>query len=536
MTQAYLIGVDVGSGSVRAGLFDVSGNMLAHHSRSIQVWHDAGEIVEQSSNDIWQAVCDCVRKVVQLAQVPPEQIAGLGFDATCSLVVLGENGVPLPVSSQQAERNIIMWMDHRATAQAERINAGSHHVLQYVGGRISPEMQTPKILWLKEHRPDIYHKAWQFFDLTDFLTWKATGDLARSVCTVSCKWTYLAHEKRWDSDYFHAIGLAELAEEHFARIGQNIVDAGTPCGKGLTEQAAQDLGLPAQTPVAAGLIDAHAGGIATVGVANGALANMAYVFGTSSCTMTSSQQAVYVHGVWGPYFSAMIPQMWLNEGGQSASGAAIERLLAAHPAHSIAQTHAKQQGKALPVYLADEILKRGSIAQAVQAADGIHVVPEFLGNRAPFADPNARAVMAGLDMASDIEDLLQLYTAGLCGIGYGLRQIIEAQHQAGIRTESIVISGGAGAHPLVRQILADTTGLPVLATRAAEPVLLGAAILAAVAAGVCDSVSSAMAQMNEVAQTYLPDTNQQNRHQARFTAYQKLQQTAREIRELMATI
>ncbi|MFX5563062.1 hypothetical protein ABTD73_21675, partial [Acinetobacter baumannii] len=78
-----------------------------------------------------------------------------------------------------------------------------------VGGVISPEMETPKLLWLKEQLPEVYHGAAHFFDLTDFLTWKATGSLQRSSCTVTCKWTYLAHEGRWDADYFRRIGLGD---------------------------------------------------------------------------------------------------------------------------------------------------------------------------------------------------------------------------------------------------------------------------------------------------------------------------------------
>jgi ribulose kinase len=92
------------------------------------------------------------------------------------------------------------------------------------------------------------------------------------------------------------------------------------------------MGLPVGTPVAVGMIDAHAGGIGTVGVLNGAVNNMAYVFGTSSCTMTTTQEAVFVPGVWGPYYSAMVPGFWLSEGGQSAAGAAIDQLLSFHPA------------------------------------------------------------------------------------------------------------------------------------------------------------------------------------------------------------
>src|SRR5690606_5089238 len=95
-------------------------------------------------------------------------------------------------------------------------------------------------------------------------------------------------------------------------------------------------------------------------------------------------------------------------------------------------------------------------------ARGLHVVPEFLGNRAPFADPHARAVIAGLGMEQDVSSLVSLYIAGICGIGYGLRQILETQDRAGAIVERIMISGGAGQDPLVRQILADAAGRPVL--------------------------------------------------------------------------
>uniref|UniRef100_UPI001D69AFBB FGGY family carbohydrate kinase n=1 Tax=Burkholderia sp. Ac-20379 TaxID=2703900 RepID=UPI001D69AFBB len=188
----YLIGIDVGTGSARAGLFDAQGRMVASARHDIAVFHESGAIVEQSSADIWQAVCTAVKAALAQAAIAPAQVAGLGFDATCSLVVLGKGGAPLPVGpSERPERDIIVWMDHRAVAQAERINAQGHAVLNYVGGRISPEMETPKLLWLREHRRAVFDAAWQFFDLTDFLTWRATGDLARSTCTVTCKWTYL---------------------------------------------------------------------------------------------------------------------------------------------------------------------------------------------------------------------------------------------------------------------------------------------------------------------------------------------------------
>ncbi|MTC40139.1 ribulokinase [Providencia alcalifaciens] len=527
-----VIGIDVGTGSARAGIFDMCGNMLASAKHDITLYRDSANFAEQSSNEIWMAVCYCVKQAMAEAKMDARRIAGIGFDATCSLVVLDKNQQPISVSpSEDPERNIIVWMDHRATEQAERINSLQHPVLNYVGGKISPEMETPKILWLKENRPQTYDDAWQFFDLADFLTWKSTGSLARSTCTVTCKWTYLAHEQRWDADYFRQIGLTELADENFARIGQNIVEPGTPNGHGLTAQAAEEMGLLIGTPVAAGMIDAHAGGIGTVGVNGDATANMAYVFGTSSCTMTTTQEPVFIPGVWGPYYSAMVPGMWLNEGGQSAAGAAIDQLLSLHPMAAQAKAMAKEQGKPLPVMLADKVLeKSNSPSQAVELAEGIHIVPEFLGNRAPFADPHAKAIIAGLTMDNSFDNLLAFYTAGVCSIGYGLRQIIEAQAQSGAKIQNIAISGGAGQHPLIRQLLADACGVPVISTQASEPVLLGSAILGAVAGGVCENVAQAMAQFANIDLTYQANKQFKLHHETRFASFKHLQQCARELK------
>jgi len=390
-------------------------------------------------------------------------------------------------------------------AQAERINATGHEVLKFVGGKISPEMETPKLLWLLENRPSVFAAAWQFFDLTDFLTWRATGDLSRSTCTVTCKWTYLAHERRWDESYFRTVGLGVLADEAFARIGQTVVDPGTPLGSGLTAKAAAELGLRAGTPVATGVIDAHAGGIGTVGADGEPESCLAYVFGTSSCTMTTTRSPVFVPGVWGPYFSAMVPDAWLNEGGQSVAGAAIEQLLSMHPATPDARCRAEHAGHPLPVMLAalaEQAVDR--LSGAVLLVKGLHVVPEFLGNRAPLADPHARAVIAGLGMESDLDSLVSLYIAGICSIGYGLRQIIEAQTIAGAPIERVVISGGAGRSSLVRQIMADTTGLTVAVPETQEPVLLGAAMLGAVAGHAYGSIGEAMASMSAIGRSSEP--------------------------------
>ncbi|CUX37354.1 FGGY-family carbohydrate kinase [Agrobacterium deltaense] len=529
---SYLIGVDVGTGSARAGVFDLAGKLLATAKRPIGMHREDGGIAEQSSGEVWQAVCDSVRESVSRTGIDPAEVAGIGFDATCSLVVRGPEDETLPVGApDHPERDIIVWMDHRAVEQAERINAGEHAVLKYVGGRISPEMQTPKLLWLSENRPDIYARAEHFFDLTDFLTWKASGALDRSACTVTCKWTYLAHENRWDAEYFTRIGLGDLAEQGFRRIGQSVVHPGTALGNGLTEDAANAMGLVAGTAVAAGLIDAHAGGVGTVAAGGDASRCLGYVFGTSSCTMTTTTEPAFVPGVWGPYYSAMVPGAWLNEGGQSAAGAAIDYLVQLHPAYAEAKALAAKEDKALPVWLADRALNlAASASAAAKIAEDFHVVPEFLGNRAPFADPHARAVIAGYGMETGVDSLVALYVAGLLGLGYGLRQIIETQARNGAPVETISVSGGAGAHPLARQLLADATGLPVELTECEEPVLLGSAMLGAVAAGTYRDLMVAMPAMSRIESCAAPDPDFQKVHQARYDAFLALQNAARAIR------
>ena len=539
--DGIFIGIDVGTGSARAGLFDASGVLLASARHQIRMWREDGDIVEQSSQDIWQAVCAAVREATGQAGIAPDAVKGIGFDATCSLVVLDPDAAPLPVGpSGDPARNVIVWMDHRALDQAARINATGHSVLKYVGGRISPEMETPKLLWLKEHHPETFRRAGHFFDLADFLSFKATGALERSVCTVTCKWTYLAHEGRWDADYFRTIGLDELSADDFARIGSNVVDIGTPLGAGLTGTAARDLGLVAGTPVGASLIDAHAGGVGTIGGSGPDAApsdperELAFIMGTSSCTMALTRAPAFVDGVWGPYFGAMLPGYWLLEGGQSAYGAALDHLVAMHPAIGAMRETAKAAGVAVLDHLeARAVEMAGSVEQAARLARRLVVVPEFLGNRSPEADPNATAILSGLTLGAGPDDLVKFFVAGLCGLCYGTRQIVEANRDKGVAFETIVVSGGASRSRLLRRILADATGLKVALPQTREPVLLGSAMLGAVASGRYRDLKAAAAAMCRSGEVIVPAGGKMaGFHDAKYQAFRLLQQTERRVRAL----
>jgi len=534
MREAY-IGVDVGTLSARAGVFDGGGRLIASARRPIAIWREPGEIVEQSSDDIWRAVTSAVREAVEASGLRPSAVGGMGFDATCSLVALDRDGRPFSVSPTGApERDVIVWMDHRAVEDAERINAGGHEALRYMGGRISPEMHAPKLAWLARRKPETIAKAGHFFDLTDFLSFRATGSLKRSACPATCKFAYLAHEKRWPDEFLDRVGLGFLKHDNYARIGAEPAAPGAPLGQGLTAEAAAAMGLQAGTPVGAGLIDAHAGAAGTLGAsASGMQADprrrLALILGTSSSCMALSDEPRFVDGVWGPHFAALTPDQWLIDGGQSAFGAAIDHLLRLHPAFG--ELKARAGLHALTALEKDIVARAGDPSHAALFAEGLHVLPDFIGSRSPLADPAARGAVAGMDLREDAASLQDLHVAGLCGLAYGVADIVHKLEQAGYDFDTIVVSGGAERSALVRQIIADVCGKTVEAPETPEPVLLGSAMIGAVAAGT-QTLVSAMSSMSRIALRCAPAGGAVAAlHARKRRAYEILRWAEREIRE-----
>ncbi len=546
LPREAVIGVDVGTAAARAGIFALDGACLGQAEHPIAVWRSGADQAQQSSADIWAAVVAAVSRAG--AASGPVRARGIGFDATCSLVVLGSDASPLPVGADpdtdgaSPVQDVILWMDHRALTEATDINATRHPVLCYLGGGISPEMQTPKLLWLHRHRPEIFGRARHFLDLPDFLTWRATGAFSRSLCSAVCKWTYLGHEGRWDESYFHAIGLGMLAEERFARIGTEILPPGAPVGEGLSPGAAAELGLPSATPVAASAIDAHAGGIGLVGAsldghAPGRTAlsrRLVLIGGTSSCHMAVSAEPRFVPGVWGPYFGAMVPDLWLNEGGQSATGVLIDHVITTHAAYPKLAEAARGTGLSIYEVLNArlEVLAEGR-DPATLTAD-LHLLPDFHGNRSPRADPSLRGMVSGLTLAAGPDDLARLYLATIQAIAYGTRHIVETLNGAGYAIDLVLAAGGGTRNSLFLRAHADALGLPIALAREPEAVLLGAAILGAVAGRAYPDIPAAMAGMSRIGRVISPATGATARyHEAKYAVFRRLYADQMAYRALM---
>lgn len=538
----YFIGVDVGSGSARAGVFDAQGRKVGEAKRDTQMFKPQADFVEQSSDNIWQCVCLAVKDAVSQANIDPIQVKGIGFDATCSLVVLDKKGQPLTVSpTGRSEQNIVMWMDHRAIAQADRINKTEHPVLAYVGNRISPEMQTPKLLWLKQNMPNTWSKAGYFFDLPDFLTWKATYDDSRSLCSTVCKWTYLGHESKWDKSFFELIGLEDLLEDNAKAIGDRILPMGQPVGYGLTNHAADDLGLTPGTAVGTSIIDAHAGGIGVLGAAGmtGEKADfnkrLALIGGTSSCHMAASKTARFIDGVWGAYYGAMIPGYWLNEGGQSATGALIDHIITSHPLYNSATEQADKSGQTIYQLLNDRLLElAGSKEDIAFLTRDIHVLPYFHGNRSPRANAHLTGTITGLKMSKTIDDMALQYLATLQGIALGTRHIIEVMNDSGYEIDTIMACGGGTKNSVFLQEHANATGCMILLPEESEAVLLGSAMLGSVAADFYSDIPDAMNAMSRISKSVMPQTEKiKHFYDAKYQIFHKMYQDDVEYKRLM---
>ncbi|MEM8852083.1 MAG: FGGY-family carbohydrate kinase [Pseudomonadota bacterium] len=511
MSTDTVIGIDVGTGSARAGVFTAKGELLGRAVHPFSLHRPRQDFVEQSGNEIWEAVCAAVRGAIEDAGIDPSAVRALAVDAASSTVVRDVDGGPLCVSPDgKGDRDTIVWMDHRAKAEAQEATATGAAPLAFVGGTMSPEMATPKLAWLKRNHPDRWARTGFAFDLADYVSWRASGRTERSACTLTCKWTYLADSHpHWDTGYLDAMGLEDLLER--ASLPEAALSIGAPIGP-VTEAAAAALGLTTECIVAAGLVDAHAGALGTLApyLGEGIDRHMALIAGTSNCQMALSPTPISVPGVWGPYKDAVAPGTYLNEGGQSAAGSLLDHIIERSPASAgLGENPHDDLAKILAPLM----------AETPDLAPHLHVLPDFHGNRSPHADPEARGAITGLDFSDPMDALVRTYWATAAAIAYETREIVAAMNAQGYRITAAHLSGGAARNPVLSQIYADATGLTVTRPASADPVILGAAIAASVAGGLHKDIETAARAMVAEPEAIASPAAAKAAHDARYDRY-----------------
>ncbi|XP_069794613.1 FGGY carbohydrate kinase domain-containing protein isoform X6 [Narcine bancroftii] len=387
-----------------------------------------------------------------------------------------------------------------------------------------------------------WKKAGHFLDLSDFLSWKATGATTRSLCTLVCKWAYSA-QTGWDDCFLKQIGLEDLTMNNHSKIGNHVLSPGSKVGNGLTSVAAQELGLRKGIAVAASMIDAHAGGLGVIGAGvrgsnlpcenKPITSRLALICGTSSCHMGISESPIFVPGVWGPYYSAMIPDLWLNEGGQSASGKLIDHVVKSHAAFPELESNAKARGKNIYMYLNCHLESIKKCSAVGMLTVDLHVWPDFHGNRSPLADPTLKGMVSGLALSNSLDDLAKLYLATVQAIALGTRHILETMQNAGHQINTLFMCGGLSKNLLFVQVHSDISGMPVVLAEEVESVLVGAAVVGAYASGDFQSIQEAMAKMGKIGKIIQPDLEQKRYYDNKYKVFLKLVDHQREYRAIM---
>ena len=520
-----VVAVDVGTGSARAGLYDSRGTLLERASHPILVNRQGPVFATHSSSDIWQAVCTAVRTVMARANVGADEVAGIGFDATCSLVVLDADYASLPVcrDGKDPAWDTIAWFDHRAIGEAETMTATADPALRFAGEIVSPEMQLPKLLWLKRHRPELWAQAHHIFDLADYLTFRATGLTTRALSTLATKWNYLAHESEgWSERFLNAVDLADIRKRTGIRTEQALAPGAAVGALGIG--AAADLDLPAGIVVATGMVDAYAGLLSLLAGADDVTNRAALIGGTSSCVMCLMPEAQFLRSFWGPYFGAVLGDSWVLEGGQSATGALLDLIIQSHGAGG-------SPTAALHQKVLDRISERLSL-EGPDFAGPLHILPDHHGNRSPFGDAMAGGAIQGLSLDPSFDGLCTIYYRAMVSLALGIRQILDLMEL----TEAIrrlEFGGGHVLNPILTRLYADVTGREISIGAGDEAMLHGTAIAAATAAGVFPSLPEGARAMRRQERVIAPETSNRACHERDYRVFLKMQEQRRELARIL---
>ena len=485
--ETYLIGVDGGTESARAALFTADGRMIASHAEAYPLRHPQPGWAEQQPEEWWTAIAAAIRKTVEQAGVPKERIVGICGDFTCCSVVFLD-------AAFQPLRPAIIWMDVRSSDQARRIAESGSPALKYNGyGNVSAEWMPCKALWVRENQPDVWAQTRYVGEYNDWFVQRLTGEWVGSILNTSIRWYYDRAAGGFPRDLYESIGLGDVLE----RFPSRILDLGAVAGT-LRPEIAAELGLPAGIPVAQGGADAM---IAMVGLDVLAPGKLAFITGSSHLHLGQSAHAFHGKGVFGAYTDAILPGLYLVEGGQISTGSVV-RWFRDHFATAYTQRAAAAGTDAYTLLTQDaEKLPPGS--------DGLIALDYWQGNRTPYVDPEARGMIWGFTLAHTPAHVYRAIIEGIC---YGTEHIFRTFRQHGYAVQEVVATGGPTKSAFWMQMHADISNIPITLTEAGESAaLLGCAALAAVGAGIHASPQDAAAAMVRRTRTIQPSSE---RHQA----------------------
>ncbi len=546
MAGRLVLGLDFGTDSVRALVVDAgNGGELATDVVSFPRWKE-GKYCDPARNQFRQHPLDHIEAMVRavqgaLARLPTgsaARVAGIGVDTTGSTpCAVDEEGTPLALQDgfrDNPNAMFVMWKDHTAVAEAEEINGlargwGGTDFTKYEGGVYSSEWFWAKILHILRADPSVRAAARSWVEHADWVPGLLTGTTAprrllRSRCAAG-------HKAMWHADW------GGLPDEAFLgrldpllrglrdRLYRDTHTSDTSAGK-LTAEWSGRLGVPAGIPVAVGAFDAHMGAVGG-GVAAGALIK---IMGTSTCdVIVAPAEAIagrQIAGICGQVDGSVVPGMIGLEAGQSAYGDVYAwfKDILAWPLRAVAGR--PETEAALLDALAEEAARLPVGENALVALDWLN------GRRTPFADQKLKGVIAGITLGTTAPGI---YRALVEATAFGARSIVDQFRREGVEIREVIALGGVSQRSdFVMQTTADILEMPIKVARSEQAVALGAAMFAAVAAGIHADVPDAQKAMGSgFRRTFTPSADRAAVYRGLYAKYLELGKTLESfLREL----
>lgn len=467
-----VIGIDGGTGGVRAGVFTLTGESLAFSDVPYATSYPKPGWAEQTPREWLSSLFTATRDALAVARVDASDVIGVCVDTTCcSVVALDERG--------DALAPCVLWMDMRASEETKACVATGDAALRVNcagNGPVSAEWMIPKALWLKRHRPEVYEGAKMICEYQDYINLQLSGRYCGSKNNVGVRWHFDGGEP--PRTMLAALGIEDLLE----KWPRDILDMGSVVG-GLTKDAAEGMGLREGTPLIQGGADAFVGMVGLGVIEPG---QMALITGSSHLHLGVTGKEFHAQGVFGTYREALVESApFVIEGGQTSTGSVVRWF--------------KDLCDGGDDFYAD---MNRLAADIPPGCEGLTALDHFQGNRTPHVDALSRGAISGLTLKHSRAHVFRAILESVC---CGTRLIFETMERGGYTPQEVVIAGGATRSELWLQIHADVTGLPHVVTECTDAPALGCAILAAVGAGAFKSVREAVAAMVRKSRVILPN-------------------------------
>lgn len=486
-----IVAHDLGTTGNKASLHTDHGELVSSVTVRYPTTFAAGGVAEQDPADWWRAVCTATRELLTRTGTAADEVMAVGLGAQMMGAVLLD-------AACEPVRPAMIWADHRSTAEADRLNeaVGARHAYRLLGHRVHPTYSLAKVLWVRDHEPDVFARVRHVCLAKDYVVLRMTGQLLTDHSDASSTNAYDQRRGTWSAELLAAAGLSP-------ELFPPIVPSATVAG-GLRPSVAAELGLCAGTPIVLGGGD---GPLAALGAGVLDPSDGAYVYlGSSSWVSVSATEPLLDTHLRTMTFDHVVPGRYVPTATMQAGGASLDW---------VAEVLRPSVTAPLPALLAEA---------ADADTTGLYFLPHLLGERSPHWNAAASGAFLGLARHHGPAALTR---AVLEGVAFNLATCVDAFREAGVPVDRIDAIGGGAASDLWLSILADVWGATVRRrTIVEEANSLGAAVTTAVAVGLVEDFSVAR-DLSTVTAEFTPDPTRHDeyrRRHARFAdAYRRLE-------------